>query len=122
MEGGALQTITGVGTKEGCSEQLAAFLCARRDLIIEAWIAAVRKDRRIPTADTITRQQLRNHLPQMMNDLADALRGEAEVRAAPDGNAERHGQHRWQEGYELSEVMHELARLRTVFVEALYRF
>lgn len=101
-----------------CSTELADFLCARQELIAEQWISSVREDERITAADTLTRAQLLDHLPQMFNDLADALRVEVDV----DGNARRHGEHRWQQGYELEELLRELARLRLIVVDHVLTF
>lgn len=106
-----------------CSRELADFLCARQELITEEWIASVRLDERIAASETLTRTQLLDHLPQMFNDLADALRGEVDESGIDrDRNARQHGDHRWQQGYELEELLRELARVRTILIEHLFIF
>ncbi|MFL6543004.1 MAG: sensor histidine kinase [Chthoniobacterales bacterium] len=107
-----------------CSKELADFLCGRQELITEEWIASVRSDEQIPAADTLTRTQLLDHLPHMFNDLADALREEidAERETLANSNARRHGDHRWQQGYELEELLKELARVRTILVDHVLAF
>lgn len=107
-----------------CSRELADYMCARRELITEEWIASVRHDERIPAADTLTRAQLLDHLPQMFNDLADALRGEIDPArdTAAERNARQHGDHRWQQGYDLEELLRELARVRAILVDHVLTF
>lgn len=90
---------------------------------MEEWITSIRYDAQITAAETLTRAQLLDHLPRMFDNLANALRGETdddEIDA--ERNARRHGDHRWQQGYELEELLRELARLRTIMVEHVFAF
>ena len=50
---------------------LAAALRARSDVIIQAWENAVRQT--LPAADELTLQQLRNSLPSVLEEMADAF-------------------------------------------------
>jgi signal transduction histidine kinase len=104
------------------ADRLAAFLCERRERIIEAWIAAVERDPQIPRTDSISRQQLRNHMPQMFDDLADTLRHDGEPETAPINNAEHHGRHRWEQNYELPQLLRELARVRVALDDEVSQF
>src|SRR5437763_1367424 len=110
-----------IGEREW-ADQLASFLCDRRDRIIDTWIAAVEQDPQISRTDAITRQQLRDHMPQMFDDLADTLRRVADPEIAPVGNAEQHGRHRWEQSYELAELLRELARVRVSLVDQVSEF
>src|SRR5438270_10020459 len=105
-----------VGTTDELTLELAAFLCARQESIIAEWLEAVRRDERIPASESITAHQLRDHLPMMLDDLADTLRSGAdpERELAGNENAITHGHHRWEQGYRLEEVLHELARIRVI--------
>ena len=50
---------------------LAAGVRARKDAIIHAWEDAVRQT--LPAADRLTLQQIRNRLPSVLDDIADAF-------------------------------------------------
>jgi signal transduction histidine kinase len=119
-----MKTTAGATTigEEHAIEQLAAFLCARHDAIILQWMAEVQQDRRITAADAITQEQLRDHLPQMLNDLTDTLLGRGDPDIGPVENAEKHGHHRWEQGYQLPELVREMARIRAVVVDHLLVF
>ena len=103
--------------------QLTAFLCGRKDEIIRAWIARVRADSAMPT-DALTTNQLRDHLPGLFDDLADTIRryGSENVAAQARQNAEKHGAERWQQGYNISQLLREIMHLRATFVYHLRIF
>lgn len=104
--------------------ELADFLCAREERIIAEWMTLVRRDKRLRASDTITTEQLRDHLPMMFNDLADTLRSDVEPEndEAADANAVSHGHHRWEQGYRLDELLRELARVRLVLLDHILDF
>src|SRR4051794_7733246 len=54
--------------------ELAAFLSKERDAVVQEWISAVRRDRTIPTAENLTVRQLRDHMPEVFDRLAEVLR------------------------------------------------
>src|SRR3954447_9028214 len=113
-----------VGTTDELTLELAAFLCARQESIIAEWLEAVHRDEHIPASESITAHQLRDHLPMMFNDLADTLRSDVdpEDEIAGHENAITHGHHRWEQGYQLEEVLRELARVRVILLEHILRF
>lgn len=84
----------------------------------------MRQDERIAAADTLTRSQLIDHLPEMFNNLADALRAEVDPDSDSDAerNARQHGDHRWRQGYDLQELLRELARVRAILVDHVLIF
>ena len=99
--------------------RLAAFLCERREHITASWMEAVRKDPEIGTADLLSDADLIDHLPKLFDDLADALRGLPVADRLAD-NSEAHGKHRWENRYNLTEVLQELGILRRlVFAHGL---
>lgn len=104
--------------------QLASFLSARRDAITAEWVEAVERDTKLPTSDNLTLHQLRDHLPQLFEDLSDTLRDafSKDVKAEAAHTAARHGEHRWTEGYDLSELIREFAHVRTAFITHLIEF
>jgi hypothetical protein len=117
---------TGIWSKNGESigAQLASFLTARREAITADWMVAVERDAKLPTADNLTLKQLRDHLPQLFENLSESLRNafDQEVKDGAAATAAKHGEHRWQEGYELSELLREFAHVRAAFIPRLIEF
>jgi signal transduction histidine kinase len=97
---------------------LADYICSFREKITAEWTIAVRGDAQIPTADNLPLHQLVDHLPALFDDLANRLRraniSGPEPRAAKD--ARIHGRHRWQQGYNITEVLREVAVVRRMIL------
>ncbi len=101
---------------------LAVFLAERREQIIGAWIEAVRQLDYIRPAEAATGADLADHLPKLFDDLHALLRGEP-VADQIRGDAETHGQQRWEQGYHQEEVLRELALAsRLLFVHGFDAF
>lgn len=95
---------------------------------MQAWRTAIAADPRQKTAHALSRGQLNDHIPQVL----DAF--ERKLRARPGGMAERiagietkkeevkHGLHRWQQGYRLPELMHEWGYLQLCLFDELDSF
>lgn len=97
--------------EESTPSQLAEFLRSHRAEILEEWARSVR-DR--PATAGLSREQLIDHLPDLLDAIAET--GEAHVedpraRLATD-SAERHALERLTEGLDLAHVVVELAVLR----------
>jgi hypothetical protein len=107
----------------GVDELMAGFLHARRDEIIRVWMDKVTADPAIPTG-ALTNRQLRDTMPRVIDDIADAIvnHGLEGATAQFDRDAEKHGAERWQQGYELHELLREIMHLRAVFVYYLRVF
>ncbi len=102
-------------------ETLGKFATHIRDLrerITAEWIASVRQDARIQSADHLTSQQLRDHMPALFDDLAISLRGAdvGGVAAGANEDARTHGHHRWLEKYDVAELLREVAIVRRIFL------
>jgi len=107
---------------------LADHLATRRKAILQAWRTMIGSDPRQTTAHALSRGQLNDHIPQVL----DAF--ESKLRARPGGLAARaadittkqeevkHGLHRWQQGYRLPELMHEWGYLQLCLVDELDAF
>jgi PAS domain S-box-containing protein len=97
--------------------QLAAFLRSHREQILARWHENVRER---PASDGLSSQQLIDHLPALLDAIADT--GEARTddpRARLDTEtAERHALERLGEGMDLSQVVVELAVLRDCILQA----
>ena len=84
----------------------------------------VRRDPALTTSDSLPREDLYDHIPALLatfaRELADPLAGDPEgVRGAAQGSAAAHGLQRWQQGYDLREVIRELVKLNECVVSEL---
>ncbi len=104
--------------------RLAAFLADRREQIISEWTASVHRDRMIASSETLTHSQLRDHLPQLLDNLSDTLCNafSEDVKQQAAWTAATHGHMRWKEGYDISEVLREMRDLRAVLIPHLIEF
>lgn len=106
----------------GCS--LSNFLADRRRRIVTDWMSHVLADKGVPVADELTIGQLKDHIPEILEDLnltlADAFNEEIKDRAA--WRAATHGNIRWQQRYDISQLIREISDLRTVLIYHLAEF
>ncbi len=97
-------------------KQVAVALRNRSEAILARWEALIRD--LLPTADKLTFTQLRDHLPGTLAKMADALESTspAEIRTliAQTGD---HGELRFQQGYNVEELIIEYRLLRRVVIE-----
>ncbi len=104
-------------------KELAEFLCARREEITRRWVEAVRTDPAIVTSTKLPHEELMDHLPLVFNDLAETLGGTVAPKAEIEKHAHQHGQHRWWQGFQFTELLREMSILRRIIsVEYLSRF
>lgn len=90
----------------------------RREAILQAWRDAVSQDEDLTSGASLPRTQLNDQLPAVLAGFEQQLRSPQ----PPDahlGDAAAHGLHRWQQGFGLSEVVRELARLNECVVREL---
>lgn len=109
-------------------QALSSYLASRREAILQAWHAAADADPAQTTVSFLTRSQFNDHIPQLL----DAF--ERKLRAPPGGNRAasadkdktredvKHGLQRWQQGYRLTELMHEWGHLHLCLFEELESF
>ena len=106
----------------GCS--LSDFLADRRQRIVAEWMASVRSDWDVPAADELTLAQLKDHIPQILDDLSrtleDAFSQEIKDRAA--WRAATHGHGRWEQCYDIAQLIREIGDLRTVLLYHMAEF
>jgi signal transduction histidine kinase len=96
--------------------ELAAAIRARAAIVLLRWENAVKEI--LPTADELTRSQLRNSLPVVLEDLAAALESTKPHNARTlleDGH--EHGAVRFIQNYNLTELLVELDVLRPILME-----
>jgi len=104
--------------------RLAGFLSESRARIIADWTAAVHRDRHIVSSEALTHTQLTDHIPQLMDDLNDTLYHafSEDINERSAWTAATHGHIRWQEGYDLSELLREMGDLRLAILPLLHEF
>ena len=104
--------------------QLAEFIRERREKIISEWMSNVCIDRELKTADTLSPEQIKDHFPSLLEHLCEGLKAafDPEVKDRAASTAATHGLQRWQTGYDIFELLHELALMRTVLIRQLVDF
>jgi signal transduction histidine kinase len=105
---------------------LASRLGARRELILQAWRRLVTKDPMAESGALLSRVQFFDHIPEVLDLFDRRLRisSEAEGAAAEDENrrlAAEHGVVRWQQGYQLQELMEDWGDLQLCLIQELER-
>jgi signal transduction histidine kinase len=105
---------------------LASYVASRRQDILTAWRQAVEADRTLPTAPTLPRVQLKDHIPRILDQFERLIRGSAGVDGAAMSKARDcaadHGIQRWQQGYRLHEVIREWGHLQMCLADELERY
>jgi signal transduction histidine kinase len=103
---------------------LAQHLNSRREAILLAWRAAVKKDPRLTTSDALPHEDLYDHIPALLVTFARELANPAadnstRLSDVAHDSAAAHGLQRWQQGYDLREVTRELGKLNECMVAEL---
>jgi signal transduction histidine kinase len=100
--------------------KMAAALTARKGRVLRRWENAVRK--LLPQADDLTLSQLRDHLPQILDQTVDAL---AANHASPLNElvemTKSHGTLRFHQQFNVQELVVEYRVLRRILVEEINR-
>ena len=104
--------------------RFADYLGTQKEAIISEWLKQVRRDAAILPTETLNTVALKNHLPQIFDDLTETLRrsGSGNVAEQSVMDAEEHGATRMQQGYELPEMLRELKHLRAILIYHLLVF
>jgi signal transduction histidine kinase len=103
---------------------LADYMTSRRAAILDAWRNTIKRDPALNTGNSLPRVQLFDHIPAMLSTFERELRrgpgdAAASTRDAAQESAAAHGLQRWQQGYDLREVTHELTKLNECVVAEL---
>ena len=103
-------------------EELSRLLKNGQETIVRDWTEKVAADKRINSDERLSYVQLIDHVPQIVEELRQALASEVapDVPALVEGK--EHGRQRWRQGYELKEVVRELTLLRATLVEFLEKY
>ena len=104
---------------------LVEYLAGQRSFIGEQVVSAIRSSSEIPSSERLTDQQLMDHFPQLFADLVEYLLSDADpdTRRRTIEAALKHGMTRWQQGYELMEVIRELGIVqRSILDHGIQKF
>ena len=98
-------------------------MSARREEILESWIAAVDRHPSISTSDNLTYTQLLDHLPELCTELAALLKqpDAKEIKREARQDARAHGWKRWRQGYKLEELIREICLIRRSFIDTWFQ-
>ena len=116
-----------MNTSEASSEALAgiaAWLGARREIILTAWRREVEADPELNSATLTTRAQFIDHIPAVLDAFERRLTAQyaaekALAREEQKDSAAEHGLHRWQQGYNQPETMCEWGHLHLCLLQEL---
>ena len=97
------------------AEDLSRLLKNGSETIVQRWTEKVASDRRVQSDARLTYLQLVDHIPQIVEELRLALANPQNGHTLREGG--NHGRQRWQQGYELKEVVRELTLLRATLTE-----
>ena len=107
---------------------LTEHLASRRKVILQSWRSSIEADPQLTTARALSRGQLNDHIPQVLDAFEHKLRsrpGGQEAQAADRLTKKeevKHGLHRWQQGYRLPELMREWGHLQLCLFDELDAF
>ena len=99
------------------SKDIGECLLAKTDIIIEAWIAAIREDSDIETSKSLAYKSVRNSIPVVTDALATMLSPSFNNKEQKlEDNSWEHGVVRAEQGYDVAEIVREYSLLRqTIF-------
>ncbi|MDB6004308.1 MAG: histidine kinase [Prosthecobacter sp.] len=103
---------------------LADYLGTQKEGIINEWLERVRGDAAIMATASLNTNALKDHLPEIFDDLTETLRryGSEAVAEQSTKDAEEHGATRLRQGYELPEMLRELMHLRSILIYHMLQF
>lgn len=103
-------------------EEISRLLQSGADVIVREWTHKVSSDRRVRSDAGLTYMQLVDHVPQILEEIRRAIVYDPDAVCATTREGEKHGRIRWQQGYELKEVVRELILLRTTLLEFIEQY
>lgn len=98
---------------------LADHIDRQTDEILAVWRASVNQVGDVPEAQKLAYDEFVDHVPEILDRIADRLRGRTSDTARP---AQEHGAHRWRQGYDIGEIVKELGHLRVALCRATADF
>jgi len=99
------------------TEDMSRLLETGAETIVRTWTEKVASDKRVHSDAHLDYLQLIDHVPQIIEELRQALARDASPDTGSLLKGKEHGRQRWRQGYELKEVIRELMLLRTTLME-----
>lgn len=99
--------------------QFGQFVLENRERIIRHWVTTVDRSPEVPATDELTYRQLVDHLPELCQELGSLLKRPdvPAIRDQAERDAGKHGRKRWQQGYNLGELIREVCLIRNDVLE-----
>lgn len=114
---------TGPNSVEEHLQNLARHLLGAQEAIFSAWRRRVEADPALVTNAQLTRAQFVDHMPLVLADLTERLKNKSQNESqGASGSTTSHSQHRWQQGYDLRNLVGEWVHFNTVLVEEIERY
>jgi len=109
------------------SEPLCEFLQRCRHDILDTWRARAEADAKLRSANSLSYRQFKDHIPNVLDELYRRLKDENTHKngtpiAWSKHDLAKHGFHRWQQGYQLSEVARDWSHLHKAILEVIESF
>ena len=101
---------------------LADHLRDRREALMLEWQRAVKRDPDLNQGESLPRAELFDHIPALLRAFEERLRHTVDPVDRAAEPAAAHGLQRWQQGYDLREVIRELGQLNRCVILELDRF
>jgi ActR/RegA family two-component response regulator len=101
--------------------KLHEFVRARSPVLCERWLQETLKDPEVASL-TLTREERMDHLPKLLEELANGMEGSVDVLS--DGmmeSARKHGRTRYEQGYTIPQIVAEARVLQQVLSSAIQR-
>src|SRR3954463_16007406 len=94
--------------------QFGQFVLDNQERIIRHWLTVVDRSPEVPASEDLTYRQLLDHLPELCLELGSLLRRPdvPSIRDQAARDAGAHGRKRWQQGYNLAELIREVCLIR----------
>jgi signal transduction histidine kinase/CheY-like chemotaxis protein len=106
---------------QAASVELAAYLSEQRPALMQCWRELVHENKAFPpSAERLKQEELEDHLPDLIEQIAEVLRGHGTT--GVDEKASKHGHERRLLGYGLPLILIELRLFRQVLLDATDRW
>jgi PAS domain S-box-containing protein len=98
---------------------LADHLDEQTDTILAKWRSRVERVGDVPESERLTSSEFNDHVPALLDRLAERLRG-GPGDVAIEGK--EHGKHRWRQGYDIGEIINEFTHLRSTLCRSTVEY
>jgi signal transduction histidine kinase len=105
----------------GALKGLATALRRQQTQLTDHWMRLVFGDAGIEHSDNLTYKQLADHIPRILDEICLVLESQDmdSQEQAIEHDARQHGKWRWQQGYRIDELVHELDLFRQILLAAI---